>query len=80
LSTAFQRTLKFSFLFLQKKVMLEMVMVARGLPSRASKKAWQNDDKREAGAVFSRPEGGGKHKKRFKAMGGVKGRLGRPKG
>jgi hypothetical protein len=48
--------------------MLEMVMVARGLPSRASKKAWQNDDKREAGAVFSRPEGGGKHKKRFKAM------------
>ena len=59
--------------------MLEMVMVARGLPSRASKKAWQNDDKREAGAVFSRPEGGGKHKKRFKAMGGVKGRLGRPK-
>ena len=56
-----------------------MVMVARGLPSRASKKAWQNDDKREAGAVFSRPEGGGKHKKRFKAMGGVKGRVGRPK-
>ncbi len=37
--------------------MLEMVMVARGLPSRASKKAWQNDDKREAGAVFSRPFG-----------------------
>jgi hypothetical protein len=36
-----------------------MVVVARGLPSRASKKLGTGDDKCDPGAVFSRPEGGG---------------------
>ena len=34
-----------------------MVVVARGLPSRASKKLGTGDDKCDPGAVFSRPVG-----------------------
>ena len=40
------------------------------MPRRASNDNNDNDDKHEAGAGFSTPEGGGMHEKRFGAKGG----------
>jgi hypothetical protein len=67
--------------------MIEMVVVGRGVPRRASKSSSQNDEKRKANAVFSNPEGegggrggGGCMRNVLKQRGGSRDLWGGPKG